>query len=113
MENILIKAEDLQVGDEIMISCQSYFKYLKVLTPPTMSKTKTHWNSKKPMLANFRCTTRQEQVVRYSYTDINGYTVNRMEKTWIPTAENHNIRVSQDLNGRQIWLVKRENNDLI
>jgi hypothetical protein len=107
MENVLIKAEDLQVGDEIMISCQSYFKYLKVLTPPTMSKTKTHWNSKQPMHANFKCTTRQEQVVRYSYTDRNGNLVNRMEKTWIPTAEDHNLRISQDLNGRQIWLVKR------
>jgi hypothetical protein len=47
MENRLIELEDLQVGDEIMISCQSYFKYLRVLTPPTLSKTKTHWNSKK------------------------------------------------------------------
>lgn len=107
MENTLIEIQDLQVGDEIMISCQSYFKYLRVLTPPTLSKTKTHWSTKKPMYANFRCTTRQEQVVRYTYTDRNGNIVNRMEKTWIPTAEDHNLRVSQDLNGRQILLVKR------
>jgi hypothetical protein len=60
------------------------------------------------MHANFKCTTRQEQVVRYSYTDRNGNAVNRVEKTWIPSSENHNLRISQDLNGRQIWLVKRE-----
>ena len=59
MENRLIEIQDLQVGDEIMISCQSYFKYLRVLTPPTLSKTKTHWSTKKPMYANFRCTTRR------------------------------------------------------
>ena len=108
MENVLIKAEDLQVGDEIMISCQSYFKYLRVLTPPTMSKTKTSWRTKKPMHANFRCTTRQEEVLSYSYTDSAGKVHNRMQKTWIHTPEDHNLRVSVDLNSRQIWLVKRE-----
>lgn len=108
MENKLIELEDLQVGDEIMISCQSYFKYLRVLTPPTLSKTKTHWNSKKPMHSNFRCTTRQDEVITYSYTDSSGNVHNRIEKKWIPTPDEHNVRVSQDLNGRQIWLVKRE-----
>lgn len=108
MENVLIKAEDLQVGDEIMISCQSHFKYLKVLTPPTMSKTRTSWRTKKPLYANFRCTTRQEEVLKYSYTNSQGQVINRMSKDWIPTPEDHNLRVSQDLNHRQIWLVKRE-----
>lgn len=108
MENKLIEVQDLQVGDEIMISCQSHFKYLRVLTPPTMSKTKTNWQTKKPLYANFRCTTRQEEVLKYSYTNSQGQVINRMEKQWIPTPEDHNLRVSQDLNGRQIWLVKRE-----
>ena len=108
MENQLIEIQDLQVGDEIMISCQSYFKYLKVLTPPTMSKTRTSWRTKKPLYANFRCTTRQEEVLKYSYTNAQGQVINRMDKEWIPTPEDHNLRVSQDLNGRQIWLVKRE-----
>ena len=107
MENKLIEVQDLQVGDEIMISCQSYFKYLRVLTPPTMSKTKTNWQTKKPLYANFRCTTRQEEVLKYSYTNSQGQVINRMGKEWIPTPEDHNLRVSQDLNGRQIWLVKR------
>jgi len=107
MENVLIKVEDVQVGDEIMISCQSYFKYLRVLTPPTMSKTKMHWKTKQPLLANFRCTTRQNQVVTHSYTDGAGKVHNRVYKTWIPTPEDHNLRVSVDLSGRQIWLVKR------
>lgn len=107
MKNVLIKAEDLQVGDEIMISCQSYFKYLRVLTPPTLSKIKKSWRTQQPAYINFKCTARQEEVVRYSYTDKNGNVVNRMEKVWIPTAEDHNMRVSQDLNGRQVWLVKR------
>ena len=107
MENKLIEIQDLQVGDEIMISCQSYFKYLKVITPPTMSKTKTNWNTKQPAYANFRCTTRQELVQGYSYTDSAGNIHNRMQKTWIPSPDGHNLRVSVDLNDRQVWLVKR------
>jgi len=108
MENKLIEIQDLQVGDEIMISCQSYFKYLKVLTPPTFSKTKTLWRTKKPAHANFKCTTRQEEVLSYSYTDSAGNVHNRMQKMWIVSPDEHNLRVSVDLNGRQIWLVKRE-----
>jgi hypothetical protein len=106
MENQLIQIQDLQVGDEIMISCQSYFKYLKVLTPPALSKTKTHWSTKQPMYANVRCSTRQDVITKtYNW---NGGSYTREEKNWIVTPEDHNMRISQDLNGRQIWLVKRE-----
>jgi len=107
MENKLIKIEDLQAGDEIMISCQSHFKYLRVLTPPTMSKTRVHWNTAQPMYGNVRCTTRQD-VTTSNYKGYNGQMFTRTDKKWIPSAEGHNIKVSQDLNGRQIWLVKRE-----
>ena len=107
MENVLIKPEDLQVGDEIMISCQSYFKYLKVLTPPALSKTKVHWRTKQPLYSNVRCSTRQD-VITNTYTGYNGQNYTRTEKTWVVTPEDHNMRISQDLSGRQIWLVKRE-----
>ena len=30
----IVKIEDLEVGDEIVISCQSYFKYLRILRKP-------------------------------------------------------------------------------
>ena len=108
MENRLIEIQDLQVGDEIMISCQSYFKYLRVLTPPSLHKTKTVWRTKQPAYTNFRCTTRQEEVLSYYYTDSAGNVHKRMQKTWIPSPDGHNLRVSVDLNGRQVWLVKRE-----
>jgi hypothetical protein len=107
MENQLIEIQDLQVGDEIMISCQSYFKYLKVLTPPVMSKTKKHWRSGQPMYANVRCSTRQD-VITNTYTGYNGQNYTRTQKTWVVTPEDHNMRISQDLSDRQIWLVKRE-----
>lgn len=107
MENRLIEIQDLRIGDEIMLSCQSFFKYLKVLTPPTLSKTKVHWSTKQPLYANVRCSTRQEEIITYSYTNSQGVVHHRKEKKWIATPDEHNIRISQDLNGRQIWLVKR------
>jgi hypothetical protein len=107
MENQLIEIQDLQVGDEIMISCQSFFKYLKVLTPPALSKTRVHWSTKQPLYSNVRCTTRQD-IITSNFTGYNGQTYTRTEKKWIPSAEDHNMTISQDLSGRQIWLVKRE-----
>lgn len=108
MENRLIEIQDLQVGDEIMISCQSHFKYLKVLTTPKLSATKKHWKTQQPLYGNVKCSTRQEEIITYSYTDSQGVIHHRKEKKWIATPDEHNIRISQDLNGRQIWLVKRE-----
>ena len=107
MENQLIEIQNLQVGDEIMISCQSYFKYLKVLTPPELSKTKVHWHTKQPLYSNVRCSAKQD-VITNTYTGYSNQTYTRTEKIWRITPEEHNMRVSQDLNNRQIWLVKRE-----
>lgn len=108
MENRLIEIQDLEVGDEIILSCQSFFKYLKVLATPKLSATKKHWKTQQPLYGNVRCSTRQEEVITYSYTDNQGVIHHRKEKRWIPTPDEHNIKISQDLNGRQIWLVKRE-----
>jgi len=108
MENRLIELKDLEMGDEILISCQSFFKYLKVLVKPTLSKTKVHWHTGQPLYGNIKCSTRQNEVVTYSYTDSVGSVHNRIQKTWIVTSEEHNKIISQDLSRRQIWLVKKE-----
>jgi hypothetical protein len=34
----LIEIEELEAGDEIIISCQSYFKYLRVINKPVIGK---------------------------------------------------------------------------
>lgn len=107
MENKLIKVEDLEIGDEIIISCQSHFKYLKVLTTPKLSKTKVHWHTKQPLYENVRCSTRQE-IKTSTFTRWNGTPYTRTYKEWKVTPEDHNMKISQELNGRQIWLVKRE-----
>jgi hypothetical protein len=111
MENALIKLEDLRIGDEILISCQSYMKYLRVLDQPRLSPTKKHWSTGAPLYKSVRCSTRQEVTTTQHTWGGKAYT--RTHKEWKVTPEDHNIKISQDLSGRQIWLVKRENNDLI
>lgn len=111
MENRLIEIQDLEKGDEIIISCQSFFKYLKVLVKPSMSKTKVHWRTAQPLYGNVRCSTRQDVMHTYAYTDPNGVVHNRISKEWVVTSEDHNMNISIDLTGRPLWLVKRENNN--
>ena len=107
MENRLIEIKDLQVGDEIMISCQSYFKYLRVIAPPQLGK-KTSYRTNKLLYKSVRCTTRQEEKLSYAYTNSQGQIINRLTKEWILSPDEHNMIISQDLNYRQIWLIKRK-----
>lgn len=110
MENTIIELEDLRVGDEILIACQSHMKYLKVLDQPRLSATKKHWSTGQPLYKSVRCSTRQD-VVATTYHTWNGTPYTRNHKEWKLTPEDHNIKISQDLSGRTIWLVRRENND--
>lgn len=107
MENKLIEIQDLEPGDEILISCQSFFKYLKVLAKPTLSKTKVSWSTKTPLYSNVKCSTKQD-IITKNYVGYSGKTYTRTEKKWILSPDDHNLRVSVDLNERQIWLIKKE-----
>lgn len=110
MENTIIELEDLRVGDEILIACQSHMKYLRVLDQPRLSATKKHWSTGQPLYKSVRCSTRQD-VMTNTYTGHNGTPYTRTYKEWKLTPEDHNIKISQDLSDRTIWLVRRENND--
>jgi hypothetical protein len=100
----LIEVKDLEVGDEIIISCQSYFKYLRVLRKPSLSN-KTHWSTGRPLYKTVKCSTRREEK-DVTYTRFgNSYT--RTEKTWGFGPENHNYNQYIDLEYRQIILVNK------
>jgi hypothetical protein len=101
----LIEIEDLEVGDEIIISCQSYFKYLRILRKPAIG-TKTHWVSGKPLYKSVKCSTRREEK-NVTYTRYNGQSYTRTEKTWGFGPDNHNYEHYVDLSYRQIILVKK------
>ena len=100
----IVKIEDLEVGDEIVISCQSYFKYLRILRKPGFG-TKTHWNTGAPLYKSVKCSTRRESVSRSHVR--NGITYTYNDHTWTFTAEDHNFTQYIDLEYRQLLLVKK------
>jgi hypothetical protein len=100
----LIELKDLEVGDEIIISCQSYFKYLRILRKPALG-IKLHWNTGAPMYKSVKCSTnRSEKQNTYTFR---GKSFTRTEKTWEFGSENHNYNHYVNLEFRQIILVKK------
>jgi hypothetical protein len=102
----LVEIQDLDEGDEILISCQSCFKYLRILRKPILSPTKKHWTTQQPMYKGVKCSTRRNELVR-TWTGSNGKTYNRDIKEWGFGPDDHNYNHYVDLNFRQIILVKK------
>ena len=94
----LIKVNELEVGDEIIISSYSNLKYLKVLKLP---KLKT--NSWGDYYTNVKCSIKQEHHISKwgKQTNVNFFETD---------TSKHNSIIYQNLNNRDILLVKRENN---
>ena len=102
----LVELKDLEVGDEILISCQSYFKYLRVLRKPTIGK-KLHWQTAAPMYKSVKCSSRREEK-HYNVT-VRGKVYPRHELVWGFGPEDHNYTHYVNLEFRQIILVKKNN----
>lgn len=102
----LVKIEELEVGDEIAISCQSYFKYLRILSRPTLG-TKKHWTTGKPLYKSVKCSTVRETTQKSynAYGNIKYYDVHK----WGWGPDDHNYTQYVDLEYRQILLVKKNN----
>ena len=99
-----IEIEEIEVGDEIAIACQSYFKYLKVLRKP-VSTGKNTWKGS-TRYKTVKCTTRRKETP-YTYTNWRGDQVTRMIKEWEFTPEDHNVTCYINLNDRQVLLIKK------
>lgn len=114
----LIQLSEILQGDEIIISGNSKLKYLKVLSTPTLGNidlyqsvvdetTNSGWNWKvigKKYKA-VRCSIRQDEI---PYK--NRHQIERIYKKYVFETDisKHNKRISVDLNNRDIYLVKRE-----
>lgn len=101
-----IEVKDLEAGDEILISCQSHFKYLTILKKPKLNG-KTHWRTGVPLYKSVKCSTRKED------KDIT-YTHNNNSRTYTKTIyaltpEEHNHILYINLEDRQIILIKKNN----
>ena len=94
----LIKVNELEIGDEIIISSYSKLKYLKVLKLPKLKTSR--WGD---YYTNVKCSIKQKHCVSKWGKNIN---INIFEQD----VTQHNSVIYQDLNNRDILLVKRENN---
>ena len=92
MENRLIQFNEIEVGDEIIISAHSDLKYLKVLRLP-----------KKVGSTTFKVSLRRDQRGNGNWS----WLVNSFEQD----LTKHNDVMYQKLGCRDIFLVKRENNN--
>jgi hypothetical protein len=101
----LVELKDLEAGDEVLISCQSYFKYLRILRKPAIG-AKKHWNTGAPLYKSVKCSTRREEK-QVTWTGHRGNTIVRTEKVWGFGPEDHNHTQYVDLEHRQIILIKK------
>ena len=114
--NKLIKVEELQEGDEIIVSGLD-LKYLKVLKPVSISDKKCWIRSINSLTGKFewlkegkkykavRCSIRQNKI---PYLTNSGVTKTYKETVFEQDITKHNHKISIDLTGKNIFLVKRE-----
>jgi len=102
----LVEIQELEVGDEVIISCQSHFKYLRILRKP-MVGTKTHWKTGATLYKSVKCSTIRISTPR-QYKDYHGNVTTYYSHKWGWGSEDHNYSQHIDLTGRQIVLVKKQ-----
>ena len=102
----LITIEELEVGDEILISCRSYFKYLRILRKPSLSNRKKYGGDDFAY-NTVKCSTNgTSEEKTYTY----GKTVRKyITHVWNLTSDDHNVTQYLDLSTRQLLLVKKNN----
>ena len=98
-----VSIEQLEVGDEIIISSHSNLKYMRVLQKPGRSKTKKHWRTGDPVWKDVKCAIHKKK-----------FTCEHTGRIWEGfdcNPEDLNTTIYKDLTGRDIWLVKKGNYD--
>lgn len=104
----LIEIEELEVGDEIVISCQSHFKYLRILKKPVLNTApKPTWRNSSSAYKSVKCSTIRTTTV-HTWTANNGKVCTRTTLKWGFGSEDHNFKMHVNLNYKQIILIKKK-----
>lgn len=107
---MVINIEDVQIGDEILIACQSHFKWIKILQKPVLGKPHS-WRPGIDRYKSVKCTSNRKATEHYrkdyrNPSNTQGILYYKYE--WIVSGENHNWKYYQNLNDKQLWLLKRD-----
>jgi hypothetical protein len=101
----MVKVENLEIGDEIIIPVNSELRYLRVLKHPRTGKRKDY-RTQASLYTAVKCSTKMD-VVEHSRTYGNQQVHRWKVKTYEFTPENHNTAISVDLNYKDILLVRK------
>jgi hypothetical protein len=112
---MLVEIEDLEIGDEVIITNSINPKYLRILEVPRESK-KLNWDKSKRFIA-VRCLTNMKQIPK-TYNRYDHVTKTYVPKVFYDTqyhlSEPDDTAVVEkvNLNYKKIWLVKKGDNYL-
>ena len=119
--NKLVKVEELQEGDEIIVASGSTLKYLKLLKTPVLSDKKgwgheiddqgyAIYNRNSPWYKSVSCSTCiEEKIYKYKGYGNNASDrfITRKNYVFETDVSRHNKKVSFNLNHKDILLVKK------
>jgi len=99
----VVKVEDLNVGDRIIISSNTKLKFMVVMKSPMLGKPKS-WRPNNPNWKSVKCSIKTKiTVLMYG-----AYKKNLKE--YVPTFENHDEHCYANLNYKNIILIEEGDN---
>ncbi|MBC7088619.1 MAG: hypothetical protein H5T96_09190 [Tissierellales bacterium] len=107
---MIVKVEDLKIGDKILVPGGSKLRTLIVVKEPVVSGSYNGHNYYKSVRCTEYIDKETRQRTKYDYGTKSYKTVDVEYKIRKKTFDNHNTRISIDLSYKDIWLVERENN---
>ena len=103
----LVKVEDLNVGDNIIVSSNTKLKFMTVLKKPVIG-TPRRWRPNDVNWKSVKCSTKVKiTVLTYGSGT---YTRTRNLKEYVPTFEDHDVNMYANLNYKNILLIEKDDN---
>lgn len=100
----IVKVEDLNVGDNIIVSSNTKLKFMTVLKKPAIGKPR-RWAPNIVNWKSVKCSTKVKiTVLTFGYG-----THTRNLREYVPTFEDHDVNIYANLNYKNILLI--ENHD--
>lgn len=100
----IIKIEELEIGDEILIPKNSDFIFAKVIRKPQRSKATYRWRPSVDRWKSVKCIVKKREE-KFTWGNSNQYS--RTITRYVCDGD-YNAEKSLNLNFKSIWLVRRE-----
>lgn len=101
----IVKVEDLNVGDNIIVSSNTKLKFMTVLKKPVIGKPKS-WRPNDVNWKSVKCSIK----VKITVLTYGSGTYTRNLKEYVPTFEDHDVNMYVNLNYKNILLIEKNDN---